>query len=132
MQSYNKIILIGRLSCDVLTKEVGQGYSLATTTLVMNRVAIVKGEKREETCFIDIEAWGKNAEFLSNYFSKGSAILIEGRLKQDKWVDKDSGKNRSVHKILVERIQFCEQKEEGSQQPRKSQASQKKVDSIPF
>jgi len=63
------------------------------------------GQQREETCFIDCRAYGKQAETINQYLSKGRPILIEGRLQFDQWEGKD-GTKRSKHRVIVEQFQF--------------------------
>ena len=71
----------------------------------MTRKFNVNGEKREETCFIDITFFGKQAEIANQYLSKGSKLLVEGRLKFDQWTD-NNGQNRSKHTISVENMEM--------------------------
>src|SRR5262249_42896624 len=71
----------------------------------------------EETMFIDCDAWGKTAEFINQYFSKGRPILIEGRLKLDQWEDKDTKAKRSKHLVVIENAQFVDSKPAGGAGP---------------
>lgn len=64
------------------------------------------GETKEETLFMDCEAWGQTAEHIGKHFMKGKPIIVEGRLRQDNWTDKDSGKPRSKAVLVVERFHF--------------------------
>lgn len=65
-----------------------------------------QGEDREETCFIDIESWGRQAETCSRYLSKGRAVLIEGRLQQDEWKDAQTGEARRRLLVRALQVQF--------------------------
>jgi single-strand DNA-binding protein len=65
------------------------------------------GEKQEEVTFLDVDAWGKTAETIAQWFRKGSPILITGRLKQETWDDKQTGQKRSKVKIVLDRFEFC-------------------------
>jgi single-strand DNA-binding protein len=85
---------------------------LAVTRRFFDRNA---GEKREETLFIDVTAWDKTAEFCKNYLHKGSGIFVEGRLKEDKWEDKQTGQNRSKITVVAERVQFADSKGSGAE-----------------
>ena len=74
--------------------------------LAVNRKYRTKeGEDREETTFVDCEAWGKQAEVLKQYMTKGKPLFVEGRLKLDTWEDKDGGK-RSKMRVVIENFQF--------------------------
>lgn len=64
------------------------------------------GEKKEEVTFVDCEAWGKTAELIGQYLTKGSECYVEGRLKLDAWEDKKTGEKRSKLKIIAEKVQF--------------------------
>ena len=64
------------------------------------------GQTREETAFVDIEAWGKQGEVISKYCTKGRPLFVEGRLKFDQWEDKTSGQKRSKLKVVLENFQF--------------------------
>jgi single-strand DNA-binding protein len=68
---------------------------------------------REETTFVDCEAWGRTAEVMNQYLSKGSPVFLEGRLKLDQWQDKD-GQNRSKLKVVIENFQFIGGREGGA------------------
>jgi single-strand DNA-binding protein len=71
------------------------------------------GEWVEEVTFVDVTLWGRTAEVVTEYSSKGSPLLIEGRLKQDKWQDKNTGENRSKLKVVGERMQLLSSKSGG-------------------
>jgi single-strand DNA-binding protein len=64
------------------------------------------GQTRDETSFIDIEAWGKQGELVSKYLTKGSPAMVEGRLRFEQWEDKQSGQKRSKLKVVLENVQF--------------------------
>ena len=84
-------------------------FSVATTRVYNSK----EGEKREETTFVDCEAWGRTAETIGRYFSKGKPILIDGRLKFDSWEDKNSGTKRSKLSVMTENFQFVGSRNEG-------------------
>lgn len=118
----NKVLLAGNLTRDVELRHTSGNQAVATIGLAVNRRwKTPEGEQREETMFIDCEAWGKQAEFVSQYFSKGKAIFIEGRLRLDQWEDKETKAKRQRHKIVVEDVRFVDSKgggEGGSSSPR--------------
>lgn len=106
MASYNKVILLGNLTRDPELKQIPSGQSVANIGIAVNRRFKTKdGEDREETTFVDCEAWGRQAEVIAQYFQKGKPIFIDGRLKLDTWDDKD-GKKQSKLRVVVEDFQF--------------------------
>ena len=106
--SVNKVFLMGNLTRDVELKYTPSNQPVATFGLAMNRRYRTKeGENREETTFVDCEAWARTAEVMSEYLSKGRPVFIEGRLKLDQWQDKE-GNNRSKLRVVVENFQFVD------------------------
>ncbi len=111
MGNFNKVFLMGNITRDIELKSTQGGQQVATVGLAVNRSwSTPDGERREETTFVDCEAWGRTAETIAKYLSKGKPIFIEGRLKLDTWQDKDSGQNRSRLKVVVEGFQFVDSK----------------------
>ena len=110
---FNKVILVGRLTRDVELKYLPSGTSVATFSLAASRNWKDKnsGESKEETMFIDVDSFGRSAEIANQYLKKGSRVLVEGRLVQDRWQDQQ-GQNRSKHKVMAENIKFMETKAE--------------------
>lgn len=110
--SYNKVLLMGNLTRDIETRTISPtGTTVANVGLAVNRRYRTKdGENREETTFVDCEAFGRTAEVMAQYLSKGRAVFIEGRLKLDQWEDKQSGQNRSKLKVIIENFQFVDSK----------------------
>lgn len=109
--NFNKVILMGNLTRDVELRHTPNNQAVGKFGIAVNRRwRTPDGEQREEVMFIDCEAWGKSAEFISQYFSKGKAILIEGRLKLDQWEDKETKAKRSKHVVVVETTSFVESK----------------------
>jgi len=105
--SMNKVILLGNLTRDVELRAVGDTQVGNIGLAVNRRYRTASGEDREDTTFVDCEAWGRQAEVMSRYLAKGRPVLIEGRLKLDTWQDKDGG-NRSKLKVVVENFQFVD------------------------
>ena len=106
MASFNQVILLGNLTRDIELRHTPSNQTVANIGLAVNRTFQTKdGEKREETTFVDCESWGRQAEVMAQYLSKGRPVLIQGRLKLDSWQDKDGG-NRSKLKVVVENFQF--------------------------
>jgi single-strand DNA-binding protein len=107
MASLNKVLLIGNLTRDPELRYTPQGTAVASFGLACNRRwKGQNGEEREETLFVDINAFGRQAEVISEYLSKGRPVFIEGRLKLDQWQDKETGAKRSKHVVHVENFQF--------------------------
>jgi len=107
MASFNKVILMGNLTRDPELRTTPSGQHVCKFGIATSRVFTSKeGEKREDTTFIDIEAWGKTAEVIGKYFSKGRPIHIEGRLKFESWEDKNSGVKRNRLSVYAESFQF--------------------------
>ena len=107
----NKVMLAGNLTRDVELRHTAGNQAVATIGLAVNRRwKSPEGEQREETTFVDCEAWGKQAEFISQYFSKGKAIFFEGRLKLDSWEDKETKAKRTKLKVVIEDVKFVEGK----------------------
>jgi single-strand DNA-binding protein len=105
MASLNHIFMVGNLTRDPEVRYTPSGSAVGELRLASTRVYLVEGQKKEETCFIDVVVWGKQAEVCREYLSKGSPILVEGILQFDQWKS-ESGENRSKHRIRADRVQF--------------------------
>lgn len=106
MASFNKVILAGNLTKDPEIKYIASGMAVANLDLAINSTYSSKaGEKKEETVFVNIVVWGRQAETASQYLSKGSPILVDGRLQFDTW-ETPQGEKRSRLRVLAQRIQF--------------------------
>lgn len=106
----NLTILTGRITKDLELKQAGQ------TQVTNFSMAVDNPFKKDDTSFFDIVAFGKTAQLLNDYCGKGSKVLIEGNLKQDRFQDKE-GNNRSVVRVIANRIEFLDSK--GNNQPQK-------------
>jgi single-strand DNA-binding protein len=107
MANFNKVLLMGNLTRDPEVRYTPKGTAIATIGLAVNRNWTTEtGEKKEEVTFVDVDVWGRQAETIGQYMSKGRPIFIEGRLKLDQWDDKESGQKRSKLKIVCESFQF--------------------------
>jgi len=136
MNHLNKIIIQGNLVKDPELKDLGNSQ-LCKFTLASNR----QYKDQEETCFIDIIAWGKLAELCDKYLLKGKPVLIEGRLQQDTWETKD-GDKRSKHVIVANEVVFLPTKQNNTTKDRiKDQQSishtgapivAEEIDDLPF
>ena len=104
MSDINKVILIGRLVRDPELKNIN-GTALVSFSLASGRTYTHNGEKKEETVFIDCSLWGKMADIVNKYCSKGKQVCVSGYLKQNTWQDKE-GNKRSKIEIVCENVQF--------------------------
>lgn len=107
MATFNKVILLGNLTRDPELRYTPQGSAVCEFALALNYVYTNKqtGQKVEEVSFIDIVAWGKTGEICAEYLKKGRQVMIEGRLKQDRWEAQD-GKKMSKVRVTAENVQF--------------------------
>jgi single-strand DNA-binding protein len=107
MPSLNKVFLAGNLTRDPELRYTPGGTAVAQFGLAVNRrFRNREGQMQEEATFVDIEVWGRQAEAASEYITKGSPVLIEGRLKLDTWESKQTGERRSKLRVVGERVQF--------------------------
>ena len=112
MSDYNQVILIGHLCFKPDLSYTPTGTAYAKTRIATNYTAIKKdGTKFEDSMFIDIVAWAKTAEVIALHLDKGSRVMIQGRLKYDKWTTKD-GQSRSKHVVQVSKVIFLQKSNE--------------------
>ena len=104
MASYNRVILVGNLTRDVELRYIPSGTAVTDISLAVNERIKKNDQWVEEANFFDVTLWGRTAEIAGEYLSKGSAVLIEGRLRQDKW--EQDGEKRSKIKVIGERMQM--------------------------
>jgi single-strand DNA-binding protein len=115
MAGFNKVILMGNLTRDPQLKYLPNNTAVCELGLAVNhRWRDREGNQREEVCFVDLSVFGRQAETINQYMSKGRPILIEGRLKYDTWTGQD-GQKRSKHSIVVENSRFVGTREGGGQ-----------------
>jgi single-strand DNA-binding protein len=108
MASFNKVILAGNLTRDPEFRVTPNGQQVCKLGIAVNRrFTTQSGEQRDETTFVDVDAWGRQAETISKYFSKGKPILIEGRLKLEQW-QTQQGENRSRLGVTLESFSFID------------------------
>lgn len=107
--NFNRVILGGYLTRDPEVHYTPKGTPIAKFGLAINRTWKTEtGETKEEVTFVDIDAFGRSAEVISQYLKKGRPILIEGRLKLDQWDDKQTGQKRSRLGVALESFQFLD------------------------
>jgi single-strand DNA-binding protein len=106
MASLNRVLLIGNLTKDPELRYTPQGTAVVNLRMAINRKFKNRNQElKEETCFITVVVWDKQAETCNQYLHKGSPVFIEGRLQSRSWED-NAGQKRSVVEIRAERIQF--------------------------
>ena len=106
MASLNKVFLIGNLTRDPELRYTPSGTAVADMSMAINRrYTTASGDKKEETCFVDVTLWARRAEVASQYLKKGSPVFVEGRLHLDKW-ENSEGQKRSKLKVIAENFQF--------------------------
>jgi len=107
MANLNKVMLIGNLTRDPEVKYTPKGSAVTDIGLAINRYyTLESGEKREETTFVDVTFFGRQAEIIKQYCSKGKPLYVEGRLQLDTWDDKQSGQKRSKLKVIGDNLQL--------------------------
>ncbi len=139
MSNYNKAILMGRLVSDVELRHLPSGAEVASLSIAVNEKWKNKqtGEWDDRASFFDLEAFGKTAANLNQYFSKGKPILVEAKARQDTWEDKQSGQKRSKVKFVIDRFEFVGGKQGDSQpssesSPAPAAGSQIDMADVPF
>ena len=117
MASYNKVILMGNLTRDPEVKYTQNNTAIANFGLAVNeRYSNSAGEKREEVTFVDVEAFGKQAEVIAQHLKKGNPLFLEGSLKYDQWETQD-GQKRNRLKVRLRNFQFMGGRSEASPEP---------------
>ena len=106
----NKVFLIGNLTRDVELRNTLGGAAVCDIGIAINRTFYSgkegEKEKKEETTFVDVTVWGRQAETCAEFLEKGRKVHIEGRLSLDTWEDKESGQKRSKLKVTADNVQF--------------------------
>ena len=105
----NHIVIMGRLTRDPEIRRTGTGIAVASFSLAVDRDFGGRDGGERETDFIDCVAWRQTGEFVSKYFTKGSMIVVSGRLQIRGWTDKDGNKRRSAE-VVADNVYFGESK----------------------
>jgi single-strand DNA-binding protein len=126
-KSINQVILMGRLTRDPEMRTTSTGKSIASFSIAVDR-----GGQEDATDFFDVTAWEKLGELVSQYLSKGRRCLVQGRLRQDSWDDKETGKKRSKIEVVATDVTFLDGPGQGgdSDGPRSGGGSPKKSDDV--
>src|SRR5882672_9574628 len=111
MANFNKVILAGNLTRDPELRYTPKGTAIAKFGLAINRTwKNEAGETKEEVTFVDVDAFGRQAEVIAQYMRKGRPFLVEGRLKLDQWDDKATNQKRSKLGVVLEGFSFLDSK----------------------
>jgi single-strand DNA-binding protein len=111
MANFNKVILAGNLTRDPELRYTPKGTAIAKFGLAINRTWKTEtGENKEEVCFVDVDAFARQAEVIAQYMRKGRPLLVEGRLKLDTWEDKTTHQKQSKLKVHLEAFTFIDSK----------------------
>ncbi|HEY6010359.1 MAG TPA: single-stranded DNA-binding protein [Nitrospirota bacterium] len=106
MTSFNKVILLGNLTRDPEVRYTPNGIAVASFAIAVNRKYKQGDETKEEVSYIDIVVFGKQAESCGQYIGKGDSVLVDGRLQQRRWDDKETGQKRSKVEVVAQSVNF--------------------------
>jgi|TARA_R100001082_G_C4300424_1_gene132165 single-strand DNA-binding protein len=126
MASFNRVILAGNLVRDPELRELGDDKVVADVPLAVNEGW---GDK-QTVSYVDLTLWNQSARFAAQYLSKGSNVLVEGRLKQDRWETEDG--KRSKHKVVVDILRSLDKKGDNPQATTEEKPAPVQADSVPF
>jgi len=113
MADLNKVMLIGNLTRDPEVRYTPKGTAVGDLAMALNSTYKTKdGQVKEEVCYVDVVAWGRQAETAKEFLTKGSPIFVEGRLQFDQWETKE-GEKRSRLRVNADRIQFLGRGKQG-------------------
>ncbi|MFZ2545380.1 MAG: single-stranded DNA-binding protein [Candidatus Saccharimonadales bacterium] len=130
-RSINQVILMGRLTRDPETRTTPSGKTVTSFSLAVDRQT-----QDDQADFFDVTAWEKTGELVQQYLSKGRRVIIQGRLRQDSWDDKDTGKKRSKVEVVANDVTFLDGpngeggSNGGSPAPSTSNSSNKKSNDV--
>ncbi len=114
MGNLNKVMLIGNVTRDPELRYTPKGSAVTEIGMAINRYYNSEdGERREETTFVDVTLWGRQAEVACQYLKRGRPVYIEGRLQLDSWEDKQSGQKRNKLRVVGEAMQFLGSRSDG-------------------
>ena len=106
MPNYNKVLLMGNLTRDPELRFTTSGAPVTNLRIAINRVFTDgNGDRKEETCFLTVVVWGRQAESCAEYLTKGRPVFVEGRLRTRSFQTEDE-KNRTILEVVADRVQF--------------------------
>lgn len=109
MANFNKVIIAGNLTRDPELRYTPKGTAIARIGMAINRTwKTESGETKEEATFVDVDAFGRQAEVIAQYMKKGRPLLVEGRLKLDQWEDKNTHQKQSKLRVVLESFSFLD------------------------
>ncbi len=118
MASLNKVFLMGNLTRDPELRYTPSGSAVTDLPLAINRAWTGKdGDRKEDVLYIDVTVWDRQAEHCCQYLKKGRGVHVEGSLKMESWDDKATGEKKSKIKVLADRVQFLDRREDGGPGP---------------
>jgi single-strand DNA-binding protein len=119
MADLNRVFLMGRLTFDPELRRLANGTAVTDLRLATSRSWPGRdgGERKEETLYIDVTVWDRQAETCCQYLRKGSGVHVEGFLKMDSWDDKTTGEKRTKIKVQADRVQFLDRREDSASGP---------------
>jgi single-strand DNA-binding protein len=121
--NFNRVLLGGNLTRDPQIRFLANEKAVAQFGLAINRkYKDANGQSKEDTTFVDVETWGRTAELVGQYLTKGRGCFIEGRLKLDSWDDKETGQKRSKLVVVADNVQFTDSKIDGAPRGRGDEA----------
>src|SRR3954470_9431299 len=130
--SFNKVMLMGNLTRDPQVKQLPSNTTVVEFGLAVSRkFKTASGEDREEVAFVDCSAFGRQAETISQFCTKGKPLFVEGRLKYDTWDDKSGAGKRSKLSVVVENFQFLPSNRDGNGGESSSSSSSFRPESAP-
>ena len=114
MSDLNKVFLLGNLTKDPEVRFTPAGKAVGELRMAINRkYKTANNETKDETCFVSVVVWGRQAETCGEYLKKGSQLLVEGRLQYDEW--EKEGKKQNRIRVVAERVQFLGKPRGGSE-----------------
>lgn len=127
MSDINQVVLCGRVTRDAELRYTSGGTAVAEISVAVNRYA--GKDKADEVSFIDCTVWGKQAESLKQYLTKGRQVVVHGELKQDRW--EQDGQKRSKITVNVNQLQLVGGKDERAEQPKPEQRAEPVRNGVP-
>ena len=115
MANVNKVFLIGNLTAEPEIRQLPSGDTIASFSLAINRrYTNARGEQVEDTTFVEIDAFSRLADIIRQFVHKGDPLFVEGRLRQDRWVDKQTNQQRSRLKVVADNLQLLSSRPAGT------------------
>jgi len=130
MSDLNRWVGSGRVTRDTELRYTPNGTAVADVGICSNRIWSKDGAKQEEPTFVDVTLWGKQAESLAQYLTKGAFVMVEGRLQLDTW-ETDEGVKRSKLRVVAERVNLGPRGSSGGK-PQKTTVGEESSEEVPF